>query len=90
ANYNFEVARFVERCALTDLAGTRAAAGTRPDLQPLMDQYGSCPGRISALPYSVMAASVIYNKDLFAQYGLDVPQTWDELIAVCETLTANG
>lgn len=90
ANYNFEVARFVERCALTDLTGTEAAASTREDLQPLMDQYGACPGRISALPYSVMAASVIYNKDLFAQYGLDVPTTWDELISVCDTLKANG
>lgn len=44
ANYNYEIARFVQRCALTDLAGTDAAAGIRDDLQPLMDQYGSCEG----------------------------------------------
>lgn len=90
ANYNFEIARFVQRCALTDLTGTDAAASTREDLQPLLDQYGRCEGRISALPYSVMAASVIYNKDLFAQYDLEVPQTWSELIAVCDTLTDAG
>lgn len=51
ANYNYEIARFVQRCALTDLAGTDAAANIRDDLQPLMDQYGSCEGRTSALPY---------------------------------------
>ncbi|MHC2998296.1 ABC transporter substrate-binding protein [Microbacterium sp. HJ5] len=90
ANYNYEVARFVQRCALTDLSGTDAAATVRDDLQPLMDQYGRCEGRVSALPYSVMAASVIYNKDLFAQNDLDVPETWDELIEVCETLQAAG
>jgi raffinose/stachyose/melibiose transport system substrate-binding protein len=90
ANYNYEVARFVQRCALTDLSGTEAAAGIRDDLGALMDQYGSCEGRTSALPYSVMAASVIYNKDIFAQQGLEVPTTWDELIAVCDQLKAAG
>lgn len=90
ANYNYEIARFVQRCALTDLAGTDAAAGIRDDLQPLMDQYGSCEDRQSALPYSVMAASVIYNKEIFDAQGLEVPQTWDELIAVCEQLKAAG
>lgn len=90
ANYNMEIARFVQRCTLSDLAGTDAAASTREDLQPLLDQYGFCEGRTSALPYSVMAASVIYNKDIFAANGLEVPQTWDELIAVCEQLKAAG
>lgn len=90
ANYNYEVARFVQRCALTDLAGTDAAASTREDLQPLMDQYGTCPGRTSALPYSVMASSVIYNTAIFEELGLEVPTTWSELIAVCDALEAAG
>ena len=37
-----------------------------------------------------MAASVIYNKEIFEQQGLEVPETWDELQAVCEQLTAAG
>lgn len=90
ANYNYEVARFVERCALSDLAGTAAATGIREDLQPLLDQYGSCEGRVSALPYSVMAASVIYNREIFAANGLEVPQTWSELLAVCDRLQEAG
>ncbi len=44
ANYNYEVARFVQRCALIDLAGTEAAATIRDDLQPLMEQYGTLRG----------------------------------------------
>lgn len=90
ANYNYEVARFVQRCALSDLSGTEAAARIRPDLQPLMDQYGTCPDRTSALPYSVMAASVIYNEEIFEQLGLDVPQTWSELLATADALEAAG
>jgi raffinose/stachyose/melibiose transport system substrate-binding protein len=90
ANYNYEVARYVQRCALTDLADTEAAARSREDLQPLMAQYGSCEGRVSALPYSVMAASVIYNRQIFEDNGLEVPQTWDELLEVCDALEAAG
>ena len=90
ANYNYEVARFVQRCALTDLSGTAAADSIRPGLQPLMDQYGTCPDRTSALPYSVMAASVIYNVEIFDRLGLEVPQTWSELIALCDELQAEG
>jgi raffinose/stachyose/melibiose transport system substrate-binding protein len=62
----------------------------REDLKPFMDQFGVCPGRTSAIPYSIMGAAVIYNKDIFEQNDLEVPTTWDELIEVCETLEAAG
>lgn len=89
-NYNMEIARFVERGTLTDLSDTEAAQRIRPDLQELVDQYATYPGRTSVLPYSVMAASVIYNTEIFAEHDLEVPQTWDELIEVCETLEDAG
>lgn len=90
ANYNHEVSRFVQRCALADLSETDAAATIRPEMQELLEQYGVCEGRITGLPYSVMGASVIYNKAIFAEQGLEVPQTWSELIDVCDTLQAAG
>jgi raffinose/stachyose/melibiose transport system substrate-binding protein len=90
ANYNMETSRFVQRGALSDLSGTGAAARIREDLQPLMEQYGSYPGRTSALPYSVMASSVIYNKEIFAANKIAVPKTWSELIAASEKLKAAG
>lgn len=90
ANYNHEVSRFVSRCALSDLSQTDAAADIRPDLQPLLDQYGVCEGTTPALPYSVMAASVIYNKKIFEEHDLTPPTTWDELIEVCDTLQDAG
>ncbi|WP_458108929.1 extracellular solute-binding protein [Arthrobacter sp. R3-55] len=90
ANYNMETSRFVQRGALSDLSGTEASSRIREDLKPLMEQYGSYPGRTSALPYSVMASSVIYNKDIFAANNIKVPTTWSELIAACEKLKAAG
>jgi raffinose/stachyose/melibiose transport system substrate-binding protein len=89
-NYNQETARFIQRCAMSDLSDTTAAKSVREDLKPFMDQFGVCPGRTSAIPYSIMGAAVIYNKEIFEQQGLEVPTTWDELIAVCTSLEAAG
>ena len=89
-NYNMEMARFMERGALSDLSDLPEADRILPEVQDLVDQYATYPGRTSVLPYSVMAASVIYNKQIFEEQGLEVPQTYDELIAVCDKLTAAG
>lgn len=51
----------------------------------------SFEGKVYALPMSRTSYNgVFYNKTIFAEYGLDVPQTWDEFIAICETLKAGG
>ncbi|WES64243.1 extracellular solute-binding protein [Microbacter sp. GSS18] len=89
-NYNMEMARFMERGALSDLSDMPEADRILPEVQALVDQYATYPGRTSVLPYSVMAASVIYNKEIFADQGLEVPTTWDELLEVCDTLEAAG
>lgn len=89
-NYNLEMARFMERGALSDLADMPEADRILPAVQDLVDQYATYPGRTSVLPYSVMAASVIYNKAIFEEQGIEVPQTYDELIAACDTLKAAG
>ena len=89
-NYNFAVAEFVNHGALSDLSDTPQAASINPALWPLMKQTADYPGRTSAIPYSVMAEGVIYNKELFARHGVAVPTTWSELVRVCERLTAAG
>jgi len=89
-NYNFEISRYVERGALSDLGDMPEAARIRPDLQPLVDVTATYPDRTSVIPYSLMAAAVLYNREIFAQHDLAVPTTWDELGVVCETLAAAG
>lgn len=94
-NYNQEIARFIQRCALSDLSDMPEVKRVRENTWPLMHIFGQCINpdgtpRVSALPYSVMAAGVIYNKDIFAKYGLEVPTTWDQLIAICDKLKENG
>ena len=39
---------------------------------------------------SSQAGAVMYNKTVFEEYGLEVPETWDEFIEVIETLQDAG
>lgn len=46
-------------------------------------------GEVIALPYNVTTYNVFYNKEYFAQAGIEeLPTTFDELLAVCEQLKA--
>lgn len=48
-------------------------------------------GKIWGVPVeNVAIATIWYNKEMFAQYGLEVPTTIEELETVCDTLIANG
>lgn len=89
-NYNFEISRYVERGALSDLGDLPEAARVKDELLPLIEVTASYPGRTSVIPYSLMAAAVLYNREIFAQLGLTPPTTWSELTAVCDALTAAG
>ncbi len=87
-NFNLEMTRFVERGALTDLADLPAADEVREDVLDLAAWYPTYEGRISVIPYSIAACSVIYNKRLFDDVGAEVPTTWSEFVEVCERLQA--
>jgi raffinose/stachyose/melibiose transport system substrate-binding protein len=47
-------------------------------------------GKIYGVPMRINAKFMVYNKAMFEQYGLQPPTTWDEFLAVCETLKQNG
>lgn len=79
--------QFIEAGLLMDLTG-----------QPFVDNYdeatirdaGSFDGKVYQINLGrVTYSGMFYNKDLFEQYGVAVPTTWDELVAACETFTSN-
>ncbi|PRO67294.1 ABC transporter substrate-binding protein [Alkalicoccus urumqiensis] len=43
-----------------------------------------------ALPHTVNANGVIYNKDLFEELELEIPETWDEFTALAEEIEEKG
>lgn len=72
---------------VTDIWEKHIAAGEYP--ASLMNSFGF-DGRAYALPKLVNYWVVYYNQNLFDQYGLEVPTTWDEFMAVADTLKSNG
>jgi len=75
-------------------------AGLLLDLtdQPFLDNYESVAIQDSSYNDQVYAVPVgrtiyggiFYNKDMFAEFGVEVPTTWDELVTACETFTEEG
>ena len=53
--------------------------------------YGvSIDGQILGMPYIGSYGGVYYNRAIFADLGLEIPKTYEELEAVCATLKENG
>lgn len=42
------------------------------------------------VPYVANAAGILYNKDMFDEHGWEIPETWGELIDLCEDIQAEG
>lgn len=42
------------------------------------------------VPYVANAAGILYNRDMFEEYGWEIPATWDELIGLCEEIQSEG
>lgn len=42
-----------------------------------------------AVSYQPVIETIFYNKDLFAQYDVKVPETWNELVEVCKVFKEN-
>ena len=61
-----------------------------PAVQEILAELGTKQGEVNGLGYVNNANGVIYNQDIFEEQGLEVPETWDEFIAVCDALEAAG
>jgi raffinose/stachyose/melibiose transport system substrate-binding protein len=89
-NYDVTTSIFLARGVLSDLAGLPEAKLIDPNVQGLVSQYATYKNQLNVLPYSVTAAGVIYNVEVFDKHGLDVPKTWGDLISICEKLKAKN
>lgn len=47
-------------------------------------------GKTYGVPYLLQCTFLLYNKQLFAQHGWQVAQTWPQLIALCEKIKPTG
>ncbi len=79
------------------------ASGGAEDLTPIWNKYLSSgeysqgiasaytfDNKVYAVPFLVAYWVVYYNKHVFDEYNLVPPKTWEEFMAVNDTLVANG
>lgn len=78
---------------------TYAPTGNLMDLtgQPFLDnvielsrQSIIIDGREYGIPYNALYQGVFYNREIFSEKNLSIPQTYDELIKICEKLESQG
>ena len=53
-------------------------------------ETGAFRGNAYMVPEQLAVTAWFYNKAIFREYGLEVPETFEEFLAVCETLKENG
>ncbi len=57
------------------------------DIIPVISSYYSIDGVLTSVPWNTSISTSYANMDLLGSVGIEeVPSTWDELIATCETL----
>jgi ABC-type glycerol-3-phosphate transport system substrate-binding protein len=60
------------------------------DLTESLLPYYTIDGKQYCVPLNVAYWVMFYNKQVFDEYGLEPPTTWDEFMTVAETLKDNG
>ncbi|MEJ1088415.1 extracellular solute-binding protein [Microbacterium sp. Mu-80] len=89
-NGNGSFGRLAEAGVFYDFSDEPVLETINPGVQEILAQLGNAPGEVNSLGYVNNANGIIYNRQIFAEQDLDVPETWDELIALCDTLVERG
>lgn len=93
---NSWVNSFAQMGLLEDLTDTMKQYPNLKDFQkninPVTLELGILDGRIYGLPWSTEAMSLVYNKDMFKEAGLDPenpPKTWADMVEYAKKLTVD-
>ncbi len=88
ANGNF--GRLAEAGVFHDFRGDPVLDTINPAVQTILTDLGTSGDEVNGLAYVNNANGIIYNAEIFEEQGLEVPTTWDELVAVCDALQEAG
>ncbi len=55
-----------------------------------VDSFVMEDGGILGIPYTEEFLLGYYNKEMFAEHGVEIPKTWEDLLVACETFKAAG
>lgn len=75
-----------EEGKLKDLSGLDCAK----NLRDVVKAANVVDGKLVAIPQEVVAYGLFINKDMFDQYGLELPETPEEFLECCRVFQENG
>ena len=80
------VAEYAEKGYLVDLTKQPVLGKVVDSAKPAV----TWNAKLWGLPMDFAGIGIIYNKDIFAKYGIQAPTTYREMEKVCRTLRTNG
>lgn len=94
---NLPMAALVANGQLTDLSPLLDAPAidgggktVRETLLPGVVELGSFDGVPYALNYAFVVHGIFHSRSLFEQRGWESPETWDDMLALCEEIKSTG
>lgn len=86
-NYSY----FVDADILSDVSGYEGMKDINEGYLEIAEALELVPvDGTYIIPYVANAAGVLYNRDMFEEHGWQIPETWDELLLLCDQIQAEG
>lgn len=86
-----DYANFVDSNILADVSDYEGIGNVKKSYTDILKSVTYVPMEgIYGVPYVANAAGMLYNVDMFEEKGWPIPETWDELIELCEEIKAEG
>lgn len=90
-NGNGTFGEFASAEIFRDFRADPVLKGVNPSYLKVIGALGQGgEGEINGIPFAANASGLLYNEELFEQYGVEVPQTFSELIAAAQTFKDKG
>ncbi|WP_417230785.1 ABC transporter substrate-binding protein [Thermophilibacter sp.] len=82
-----DYANFVDSDILADVSDCPTSEKVQSAYSDILKSVTYVPMKgIYGVPYVANAAGMLYNKDMFVEHGWEIPETWDEMIALFEQI----
>ena len=86
-NYSY----YVDADILADVSDYPGLADIKESYVDILEALEITPADGTyGVPYVANAAGILYNKDMFEEHGWEIPETWSELISLCEEIQSEG
>jgi raffinose/stachyose/melibiose transport system substrate-binding protein len=89
-NANGTFGEFASANIFQDFADNPVLADVNPAYIDVIGNLGAGgEGEVNGVPFAANASGLLYNQEIFEQYDVAVPRTWDELIEAAQTFQEN-